>query len=110
MKRVPVTIEGVDYLFIPSKCKIYPVVSTDVIVERWVQECFDIVPGQDCVTQEEYYPSYRAWGGNLSKTDLTRALLRLGYDAKRRIMHEGKSRLLWSGVRLKSEHKATTTK
>ena len=109
MKRVPVTIEGVDYLFIPSKCKIYPVVSTDVIVERWVQECFEPDP-LDMVSQAEYYPIYRAWGGNLNRINLTKALLRLGYDAKRRIMHEGKSRLLWSGVRLKSEHKTTTTK
>ena len=109
MKRVPVTIEGVDYLFIPSKCEIYPVVSTDVIVERWVQEYFEPDP-LDMVSQEEYYPVYRAWGGNLSKADLTRALLRLGYDAKRRINHAGKSRLLWSGVRLKAEHKTTTTK
>ena len=110
MKRVPVTIEGVNYLFIPSKCEIYAVVSTDVIVDNWVRECFDIVPGQDCVTLEEYYDSYRAWGGNLGRHDLTRALLRLGYDAKRRALHEGKIRLLWSGVRLKAEHKTTTTK
>ena len=110
MKSIPVTIEGVDYLFIPSKCEIYPVDSTDVIIERWVQECLDIIPGQYCITLEEYYDSYRAWGGNLSKPDLTRALLRLGYDAKRRIMHEGKSRLLWFGARLKPGHKTATTK
>ncbi len=110
MKSHLVTIEGVEYRFIPAKCKIYPVVSTDVIVDQWVKECFDIVPGQDCVTQEEYYPSYRAWGGNLNKANLTRALLRLGYDAKRRAKHEGRSRLLWSGVRLKTNHKTTMTK
>ena len=110
MKRVPVTIEGVDYLFLPSKCEIYPIVSTDVIVDKWVGECLDIVPGRDCITREEYYHSYRAWGGSLSKVNLTRALLRLGYDAKRRVMHEGKACLLWSGVRLKPSHKTATEK
>ena len=108
MKRVPVTIEGVDYMFVPAKCEIYPVVSTDVIVERWVQECLDPDP-QDFVKQDEFYSSYRAWGGNLSGTMLTQALVRLGYDAKRRTKFEGKVIQLWYGVRLKTGHKTVTT-
>ena len=101
MRFIDLEIEGVEYRFIPSKCLIYPKVSTDVIVDRWVHECFDITPGVGVVKLEDYYKSYLAWGGNLSKPELTRTLLRLGYDAKRRATVKGRSALFWVGVKFK---------
>ncbi len=87
MKSVLVTIEDVEYRFIPGKCEIYPVVSTDVIVQRWVDECVDLsLESGNGMDTDTYLPSYQLWGGSLTRIELNNALKRLGHEVGAKIM------------------------
>ena len=99
-----IEIDGVEYRFIPGRCEIYPKVSTDVIVQQWVDECIDLTPNRaGFLKPEKYYPSYLAWGGSLGLRELNQALKRLGTMVGQTIREEGKQSRGWVGANLKSD-------